>query len=156
MVQVEFISEGSGEGDGGAGFDGGVSLGEPVHGHMRAHGGAGVEEGSAVLDEEAVECVGVVGGPELWGEGEDAGVEASSSRGASFDEEVGETVGEPLVEVVESEDIAVGQFALSFGGECGGADLGHFPVGVPLHVVEFCLLDYGGDLFIDIVDHLGA
>lgn len=59
-------------------------VGDPGH-----HDSGRVGVGEAFLDAEAVEGVGVVGGPDLVGAAEDAEVDASAAAGAGFDFEVG-------------------------------------------------------------------
>ena len=54
-------------------------------GHPGHHDAGSVGVGETILNGEAVEGIGVVGGPDLVGEGEDAEVDAAAAAGARFD-----------------------------------------------------------------------
>ena len=89
---------------------------------MCAHTGTGIEKGSSQLDRNTFQCIGIVTAPDLGCVVEHTRIETAAAAGTSFDQQVGEGLQEPFMEFIDTHDIAVGNFALLFGGEGGGED----------------------------------
>ncbi len=69
---------------------------------MGADGADGVAEGGAVLDFQPFYCIGIVGGPALWGVVQQAGIESSAAGSAGLKENLGEGGIQAVVQVVDS------------------------------------------------------
>ena len=107
---------------------------------MRGHDAGGIEEGSAVLHEDALEAVGVVGGPDFVEILQRAIVDAAAAGGAALDQHgriLGADALHHLVEALHIFNIE----AVLLGAEIGAAEGLDGTVAVPFDVV-----DGGGEL----------
>ena len=105
-------------------------------GNVRAEAGAGIAHRSSVLYLEALDGVGIVGAPDLRRIIEHARVESGAAAGAVLKQKVGEIGEQALLDLVNSENIAVPYLALSLGREHLVADLAELTVHVPLYVLD--------------------
>ena len=101
---------------------------------MAAHGAGRVAEGSAVLDLEPVDGVGVVAAPDLGAVVEHTRVEPAAAAGAPLEQHLGEVRRQAAQQVVQAQHIAVGRLALALGGQHAAVHVGHVAVHVPLDV----------------------
>ena len=121
---------------------------------MGGHRRGWVDQGGPVLDLHPVSRVGIVRLPALRHVVEDPGVEPATATGAALKEDLGVTLGQPVEQVVEAEDVAVADLTLVLRRGGHGEDLGQVPVEVPLDVVDVDLVQNLAHLVEDVVDDL--
>ena len=82
---------------------------------MGAHRAQGVDQRGAPLDPQPLDRVGIVTRPGLRREGQEAWVEAPAATGAGLEQDLGKRRCEPGVEVVDAQDVAGEELALTLG-----------------------------------------
>src|SRR5699024_7692979 len=120
------------------------------------HGAAGVGQAGAVLEGQPGPGVGVVAAPDLGAVVEHAAVEAGAAAGAVFQQQVGEGLGHPALQLVQAQHIAVIDLALAGGGQGRAVDVGQGPVHVPFQILDGAAAQYLLHLLPDAVHHLRA
>ena len=126
-------------------------VGDPGHHDLRRVG-----IGEAILLGEAVEGIGVVGGPHLIGVAQDAEIDAPAAAGAGFDLHLGmplPQLGENSVEVARELDI---DFLLLRGRKLVPAGLAPVAVVVPLEKGDVVFGEQLVEEAEDVVAHIGA
>ena len=71
--------------------------------HMSTHRAGWIDERGPQLDENSFDSICIIRGPDLWEKLEHTWIEAPTTRGASFPQDVGESSGERIKDVGESQ-----------------------------------------------------
>src|SRR6201996_4829466 len=126
-------------------------VGDPGH-----HYAGSVGVGESVLDGEAVERVGVVGGPDLLGAAHDAEIDAAAAAGAGFDLELGMLRAQAIEDGIEI--LNVGDVNLFLVSDGHGVPTGLRPVAVvvPLEKIDVVVRDQLVEPVIDVLHHVGT
>ena len=122
--------------------------------NVRSEAGAGIAQGSAVLYFKPFYRVSVVGAPYLRRVIQHTCVKPRTAAGAVFKQQIGEIGEQPLLDLVNAEDVSVPYFALSFRGEYLVSDLAELAVHVPLDILDIRRGQYLVHLLVDVVAHV--
>ena len=156
MVDIQFISKGAGHGYRCPGIDRSVATGLLVGAlrYMGAHSGNRIAEGRSVLDRQPFDGVGVVACPDLGRIVQHAGVKASASSAAAFDQHVRIASAQFVQHIIKAENIPVCDFSLLICRQKSTVNIGNTAVKIPFQVFDFCRVQNLAHLAEDIVAHI--
>ena len=101
---------------------------------MAADAADGIAEGSAILDFQTFNGVGIITGPSLRRVIEQAGIKTSPSAGAGFKQYLGEGAGQSFIQTVNPQNITVEYLALTIRRQGGAATFGYTAVHIPFYI----------------------
>ena len=105
---------------------------------MRPHRGNRIEKRSSVLDSCAVDRIGIVTAPDLWGIIKHSSVKSAAATAASFKQKIRIPAAQALHKIIDTKHVIIGKIS--------GIDICHTAVHIPLDIVNFSLIEHGTDL----------
>ena len=156
QIQIQLIAEGSEVCHIGPGIQRGFPIQLMVW-HRRyvgTHGNQRVYHGGSVLDLHPLRSVGVVTGPGLRSKGQHAGVKPGAAAGAGLKQNMRKFRGQPGIQIVNSQNVAMHHFSLIRRASSPGERLCDIPVHIPLDIGNSGITDHPGNHLVDGVHHL--
>ena len=112
---------------------------------MRPHRGNRIEKRSSVLDSCAVDRIGIVAAPDLWGIIKHSCVKPAAATAASLQQKIRIAAAQTLHEIIDTKHIIIGKIS--------GISICHAAVHIPLDIINFSLIEHGTDLIKYTVAH---
>ena len=136
LSNIQLIAEGACERYMAPGLEGGDSAHSVIRavGNVCPHSGQGVDQGRSLLNGQALNGIGIVGAPDLGAVIEHTRVKSRAAAGAVLDQQFGVMGMQPLLQLIDSQDIAMVQLSLGIGRQAGAAQVRQLAVHIPLYV----------------------
>ena len=103
--------------------------------NMRPHRGNRIEKRSSVLDSCAVDRIGIVAAPDLWGIIKHSCVKPAAATAASLQQKIRIAAAQTLHEIIDTKHIIIGKIS--------GINICHAAVHIPLDIINFSLIEHG-------------
>ena len=99
---------------------------------MRPHRGNRIEKRSSVLDSCAVDRIGIVAAPDLWGIIKHSRVKPASATAASLQQKIRIAAAQVFQKIIDTKHIIIGKIS--------GINICHAAVHIPLDIINFSLI----------------
>ena len=112
---------------------------------MCPHRGNRIEKRSSVLDSCAVDRIGIIAAPDLWGIIKHSRVKPAAATAASLQQKIRIPAAQAFQKIINTKDVIMGKIS--------GINICHAAIHIPLDIVNFPLIEHGTDLVKDTVAH---
>lgn len=113
--------------------------------NMCPHRGNRIEKRGSVLDSCAVDRIGIVAAPDLWGIIKHSRVKPAAATAASLQQKIRIAAAQVFQKIIDTKHIIIGKIS--------GIDICHAAVHIPLDIINFSLIKHGRDLVKHTIAH---
>ena len=125
-------------------------------GIVRAHRAGRIKQRCTVLNCQAGKGIGVVARPDLRAVIKHTAVKPCAAARTVFKQQVGVAVNQALLDVIQSQHIAVVHFTLTGRGQCGAVYIGQRAVHVPFKIADWAGIQQRRQLLPNSFPHIGS